>query len=171
MGGLKGTGLLYMKTPDNFVPFIVGGGQEDDLRGGTYNINGIRSFRLAIEDAKDWDIDKITNIRDNFEKDVLSIDQNIIVNCQNSHRIGNTSSVYFPNVPNKVMLLELSRKEICVSTGSACSSGTTDPSHVILGMGHTKDYASSCIRFSFAHFNAFDEASQTVENIKKIINR
>lgn len=169
IGGLKGVGLLYIKNPDNFVPFILGGGQEQGLRAGTYNINGIRSFRFALEDSKKWNLDSITNLRNKFEEEVLKLNDKIKINCQNANRICNTSNIYFPNLPNQAVALDLSRNNICVSTGSACSSGTTDPSYVIQGLGQTKNYASSCIRFSFAYFNIHNEVNRTIEALKQII--
>ncbi len=171
IGGLKGMGLLYVKNPDNFVPFILGGGQEQGLRGGTYNLNGIRSFRLALEDAQKWRVKNIKELRDSFERQVLEISDGIIINCQDSDRICNTSNVFFPNIPSQAVVLELSRNDICASTGSACNSGTADPSHVIQGLDLSKEYAASCLRFSLADFNTHDEINQTVRILKKIISK
>ena len=168
IGGFKGIGLLYIRQPDKFVPFMMGGGQEMDLRGGTYNVSGIKSFRLALDDTKNWDLEKIKQLRDDFENQLQNLRPQIFIHGKNVSRICNTSNIYFPERPGQALVMALSSEGICASTGSACHTGSVEASHVIIGMGFSREYASSCVRFSFSHFNTQDEVRYTLNVLKNL---
>ena len=168
IGGLKGVGALYIANRESFSPFMIGGGQEGGLRGGTYNAAGIKTFSLALKDAQNWNLEAITRIREQFEEKILLSNQDIVINCKNSNRICNTSNIYFPKAPNQAVVMDLSVHNIFISTGSACSSGSIEPSHVIKGLGKHKSFATHCLRFSFAHFNDIDEVTHTLAVLRKL---
>ena len=168
IGGLKGIGVIYIKNPDQFTPFMVGGGQEQNIRNGTYNVHGIKSLRLALEDTKQWNIVKMQELKDIFEAQVQKLHSEIRINCKDANRVCNTSNVFFPNIPGPALLLKLSSEDIFISQGSACSPGSTQPSHVIYSLGFSKDYASSCVRFSFAYENTLKEINQTIKVLSNL---
>ena len=168
IGGLKGVGFTYARNPAQFTPLIVGGGQENGLRGGTYNAGGIKSLRLALEDTLSWDLQKIKNIRDNFEIAIKNLKIKTEVNCQNASRVCNTSNIHFPNLPAQAMVMELALRGIYVSAGSACNG--SEPSRVLQGLGFDKDYAASCLRFSFADFNRSAEVEYALEVLHEVVD-
>lgn len=146
IGALKGVGLLYIKNTNSLSPLIHGGGQEKKVRPGTYNYPAIKSFSLAVSDLSAPST--LFELRDYFEMEVLKID-GVRVNCLNASRLPNTSNIYIKGMAATAILFKLSQNGIFVSTGSACTSGSYDPSHVITGMGHDREYAESCLRISF----------------------
>ncbi len=167
IGGLKGVGITYVREPRIFTPLILGGGQQNNMRGGTYNTGGIRALRLALADTRQWDIKEITALRDNFEVSLQKCCPHIIVNCQNVPRLCNTSNIYFPNISGHALLMELAARGIYVSLGSACYGA--QPSKIIQQLGHSKDYAESCLRFSFADFNTKEEMEYALKTIAEVI--
>ncbi|MDE3269983.1 MAG: cysteine desulfurase family protein [Pseudomonadota bacterium] len=168
IGGLKGMGVTYAREPAQFTPLIIGGGQEEGLRGGTYNAGAIRSLRLALEDTRHWDLEKIASMRDFFECAVKNLKTKAQINCENSFRLCNTSNIHLPNQPADAMVMELARRGIYVATGSACHGA--EPSHVLQGLGFNKDYAASCLRFSFANFNHSAEIEYALEVLHEVID-
>lgn len=168
IGGLKGIGFIYVHEPSQFTPLIVGGGQEKGLRAGTYNAAGIRSLRLALEDTRCWDLQKIKNMRDGFEDAVSNFKIKTQVNCQHPSRLCNTSNIYFPNLPAHAVVMELAMRGIYVSVGSACNGA--EPSRVLMGLGFDRDYAASCLRFSFADFNRGAEVEYALEALHEVVD-
>ena len=168
VGGLKGVGFTYARNPAQFTPLIVGGGQENGLRGGTYNAGGIKSLRLALEDTMNWDLPKIQNIRDSFEGKAKNLNTETELNCANVPRICNTSNIHFSNFPAQAMVMELALRGIYVSSGSACNGA--EPSRVLQGLGFDRDYAASCLRFSFADFNRSAEVEYAFEVLREVID-
>lgn len=167
IGGIKGVGFAYVRNPTLFSPLIIGGDQQDSLRAGTYNNGGIKSLRLALEDTLNWNISKITSLRNDFEDNLKSINNKIVVNCQHVPRIANTSNVFFPTINGHTLLMELATRGIYASLGSACHGA--QPSRVIQQLRHTRDYAESCLRFSFANFNNRQQINYALEAIAEII--
>lgn len=147
IGALKGVGLLYIKSPKTYEPLMTGGGQEGGVRPGTYNYPGIKSFELALRDINPETIESICNLRADFEKQIVS-NTSFAINCVGVPRVANTTNIYLNGHDSRAVLLNLSRKNIMVSSGSACSSGSFEPSHVIRNLGFDKEYASSCLRVS-----------------------
>ena len=167
IGGTKGVGFSYIRDPANFTPLIVGGDQQDNLRAGTYNSWGIKALRLALQDTVNWDLDKTAILRNTFEHNLRISNSGIIVNCQDSPRLANTSNIFFPNISGHALLMELATREIYVSLGSACQGA--HPSRIIQQLGHSRNYAESCLRFSFADFNDEHQLKYALETIAAII--
>ena len=167
IGGLKGVGFTYACEPSQFTPLIVGS-QEEGLRGGTYNAGGIKSLRLALEDTLSWDLQKIKNMRDDFEREIENFKTNTEFNCRNASRICNTSNTFFANLPASVLVTELALRGIYVASGSACNGA--EPSRVLQHLGFDRDYAASCLRFSFADFNLATEVEYALEVLREVVD-
>ena len=168
IGGLKGVGFTYTCEPSQFTPLIVGGGQEEGLRGGTYNAGGIKSLRLALEDTMSWDLRKIKNMRDGFEREVKNLKTKTELNCEDVSRVCNTSNIFFSNFTAQAMVMELALRGIYVSSGSACNGAK--PSRVLQGLGFDRDYAASCLRFSFSDFNRSAEVEYALEALHEVVD-
>ncbi len=169
LGGLKGVGFTYVREPSQFTPLIVGGGQESGLRAGTYNAGGIKSLRLALEDTRHWDLQKIKSIRDAFEDEIKNFKIKAEVNCQNAPRLCNTSNIHLPSLPAQAIVMGLATRGVYVSVGSACHGA--EPSRVLMGLGFDRDYAASSLRFSFADFNRSAEIEYATEVLREILDR
>ena len=167
IGGMKGVGFSYVGNPELVTPLIVGGDQQDNLRAGTYNNCGIKALRLALEDSVNWDLSKTKSLRDTFESDLKKLNNDIIINCQDVARLVNTSNIFFPTISGYALLMELASRKIYVSLGSACHGAY--PSRIIQNLGHSRDYAESCLRFSFADFNDEQQKEYALEIIAEII--
>ena len=154
--GPKGSGFVYLKDPKGFPPLFSGGHQEQSLRAGTENLPGILGLAEAVNQISDSTYSKITHLRDAFEMEMRSILPEVLVNGKNP-RSSNTVNLYFPNVDAEALLIYLDQNEVIVSMGSACSSGSLEPSHVLLGMGYSKERALSSLRFSFSRMNTMEE--------------
>ena len=167
IGAMKGVGLLYAKKP--FAPLMYGGSQERNLRAGTYNFPAIHSFKLAVQDIDLKKQDKVRELRDYLEEQLLgqttgsgmetsyhietqkATNQNQIeisenrfkINCKRANRLPNTSNIYCGGISNQVILLSLCKKGIGVSTGSACHAGSPEPSHVITYLVGLKEESHS----------------------------
>ena len=167
IGSLKGIGLLYVKNPNEFVPLIIGGGQERKLRAGTYNFAGIQSLSLAVQDISIDENDRIGELRESFERSFLEIDRNYRINGLDAPRVHNTSSIYLGGRPSHEALMQLSSKGILTSTGSACNSGSFKPSHVITSM-ESKEIAQSTLRISFGTLNTESDVEFLLKSIKEL---
>lgn len=168
IGSLKGIGLLIIKDIKNFQPLLHGGGQERGLRPGTINFSVIKTLKLAIDDTEKWNLKHIQELRDYFEKKVIEI-SGIKINATKSSRVCNTSNIYCGGTNSREVVMQLSRLGMYVSTGSACSSGSFEPSHVITALGKSKDYANSCMRVSFSASNTKEEVDEFVYHLRKIL--
>jgi cysteine desulfurase NifS len=162
--GPKGVGALYRRKCVKIEPLIFGGGQEFGLRSGTENLIGIVGFGKAAEaiPISLKKMKRIASIRDFLEDGLTSIFNTYFINGKESERVTNTSSVTVPGYRGESILLAMSRQGIFFSSGSACSSGSAKPSHVLLAMGLTEEEAHCSLRFSLS----FD---QTKEDIKKLL--
>lgn len=166
--GPKGIGALYVNRRSGFSPLLWGGGQERGRRGGTENVPGIVGFGAAAERRKNLlldEMDRIQAIRDKFENTLLARIPEIVIHGKRSQRLPNTSYIGFPNIEAEALLLLLDKKGICASTGSACSTGSLEPSHVLLAMGVSRNLATSSIRFSFGETNRDDQVAQVVDSV------
>jgi cysteine desulfurase len=168
----KGVGALYVNRRTRFSPFLIGGSQENGKRGGTQNVASIIGFGKACEMASE-NLDAyarhVAALRDHFENRVLAAVEGTAINGDPAHRLPNTSSLAFANVDSETLLLLLDEQGVCCSAGSACTSGSVHPSHVLKAMGHSDAHARSSLRFSFSKFNSLAETDRAVEALVKAV--
>lgn len=170
----KGVGVLYVKRRTKLLPYVIGGGQERGKRGGTENVASIvglgRAAELSIASLNDEQT-RVRALRDKFEKTLESKLPNIYINGKRDSRLPNTSNIAFDFVEAEAILLRLDLEGICCSSGSACTTGSLDPSHVLSAMGLTPARARSCVRFSFSHYNTEAEIDHALAVIPPIIEK
>src|SRR5271154_136565 len=170
----KGVGVLYVKRRTKIVPYVIGGGQERGKRGGTENVASIiglgRAAELALERLTEEQT-RIRAMRDRFEETLLQRLPHLYINGKREQRLPNTSNIAFDFVEAEAILMRLDRKGICASSGSACTTGSLDPSHVLSAMGMTPARARSCVRFSFSHYNTEDDIDYALEIIPPMIEK
>ena len=170
--GPKGVGAVFVSKKHEANPFIEGGGQELGRRAGTENVLGIVGFGKASEIADAEviaDQNAIAKLKQKFEQRLLESIDNISVNAGSALRVANTSNICFNDVDGETILLHLDLAGIAVSTGAACSSGKSEPSHVLLAMGQSAQQASSSIRFSLGKFNTEVEVNRVAEFLIQLI--
>jgi len=170
----KGVGALYVNKKTRFTPFMTGGSQENNRRGGTENVALIVALGKACELARERaaiENDKILHIRNTFESSLLSSISDIKINGDVQDRLPNTTNLTFPGVDSEALLMLLDDKQIYCSAGSACTSGSHAPSHVLKAMGITDTQARASLRFSFSHLNTETEIHQAVEQITVLVKK
>jgi len=170
----KGVGVLYMRKGTKFSPFMIGGHQEKGRRGGTENVPYIIGLGKACELAKKHLEDentRVKSLRDYLEVKIFEKIPNTLVNGDRKSRLPNTLSVSFEYVEGESILLLLSDLGICASSGSACTSGSLEPSHVLRAMGVPFTAAHGSIRFSLSIYNTKEEMDYIVEHLPPIIQR
>jgi cysteine desulfurase len=170
----KGVGVLYVKRRTKVVPYVIGGGQERGKRGGTENVASIvglgRAAELAIERLPDEQT-RVRAMRDLFEENLLQRLPHIYINGKRDQRLPNTSNIAFDFVEAEAILMKLDVAGICASSGSACTTGSLDPSHVLSAMGLNPARARSCVRFSFSHYNRDTDIDLALEIIPPMIEK
>ncbi|MCL5279795.1 MAG: cysteine desulfurase NifS [Planctomycetes bacterium] len=170
----KGVGVLYVKKGTRIAPFLLGGHQESGRRAGTENVPGIvglgKACELAAQNMADENT-RVKRLRDKLEKALLKSCPDSRVNGDPDHRLPNTSNISFEYVEGEAILLLLDRHGVCASSGSACTSGSLEPSHVLRAMGVPFTAAHGSIRFSLSRFNTEDEVDFTIEKMPEIIHR
>ncbi len=170
----KGIGVLYIRKGTRFSPFLIGGHQEKGRRGGTENVPYIIGIGKACELAKkhlDQENIKVRTLRDYLEAKILEKVPNALINGDQRNRLPNTLSVSFEYIEGESILLLLSDLGICASSGSACTSGSLEPSHVLRAMGVPFTAAHGSIRFSLSIYNTKEEMDYIVEHLPPIIQR
>ncbi len=170
----KGVGVLYIRQGTKFVPFLRGGHQENGRRAGTENVPGIIALGKASELAlKNLEKEQsyVGQLRDRLEKGLIESIPNIKINGARAPRLPNTLSVSFEFVEGESILLLLSDYGICASTGSACSSGSLEPSHVLQAMKIPFTFAHGTIRFSLSIYNTEEEADYVLEVLPGVIKK
>jgi cysteine desulfurase len=170
----KGIGVLYIRKGTKFSPFLIGGHQEKGRRGGTENVPYIVGLGKACELAQKNMEDENTRVRalrDYLEKKILDTIPNVLVNGDRNHKLPNTVSVSFEYIEGESILLMLSDLGICASSGSACTSGSLEPSHVLRAMGIPFTAAHGSIRFSLSVYNTKDEMDYIIEHLPPIISK
>jgi len=170
----KGIGVLYVRKGTKFSPFLVGGHQEHGRRGGTENVASIvglgKAAELAAGHVKN-DMGRVAQLRDRLENALTSRVPNAVVNGDRNHRLPNTTSIAFEYVEGESILLMMDEFGICASSGSACTSGSLEPSHVLRAMGVPFTAAHGSIRFSLSTYNTEDEMDFIAEKLPPIIER
>jgi len=169
--GPKGIGALFVrkKTPLERIQF--GGRHERERRPGTENVPAAIAFAHAAELAVASRGDIVAALRDQFEMQLLNRLTEIQVNASQSARLPNTSNILFRGVSAEALVIALDMKEMAVSTGAACSSGSVEPSHVLLAMGLTRSEARSSIRFSFGRYNSSAEMAALADAVVDAVNK
>ena len=168
----KGIGVLYVRRGIRFRPFIVGGHQEKARRGGTENVASVVALGKAAELAKDGmaeEVKYLSMLRDRLEAGLLERIPRIKINGDKSSRLPNTSSVSFEFIEGEAILLLMNQFGICASSGSACTTGSLEPSHVLRAMGIPYTSAHGTIRFSFSRYNTVEEVDFILEKLPPII--
>jgi cysteine desulfurase len=170
----KGVGVLYVRRRTAFVPFLIGGQQEKGRRGGTENTASIvalgRAAELAIPSI-DLENTKVRALRDKLEKGILSAIPDCAVNGNTEHRLPNTTNIAFGGTDAGALLAALDANDICASAGSACTSGSLSPSHVLQAMGVPTDKALSSLRFSLSIYNTETEIDRVLEVLPGIVSQ
>jgi cysteine desulfurase len=170
----KGIGALYLRKGVPFRPFLVGGHQEKSRRAGTENTAGIVALGKACELAGLFMNDENTRVkaqRDRLESEILRLIPKVRVNGGATQRLPNTVSVAFEFVEGEAILLLLSEKGICASSGSACTSGSLEPSHVLRAMGVPFTCAHGSIRFSLSRFTTDEDIDVILREMPPVIQR
>jgi cysteine desulfurase len=159
--GPKGIGALYIRGGNKYIsiePLFLGGGQENGLRSGTMNVPSIVGFGEAcrmVEELVNIDADRITNLRDKFEQTLTKNIPSLQINGKNAHRLPNTSSLTISGIDADALLLNL--PEVMMGTGSACTSGAIEPSHVLQAIGLSREDASSTVRASLGRYTSEED--------------
>jgi cysteine desulfurase len=170
----KGVGLLYVKRRTKFQPYLLGGHQEHGRRAGTENVASIVAFgraaELAVPNFQDENT-RVRALRDRMENTILTTIPNTIRNGAQEPRLPNTSNIAFDFVEGEAILCHLDEVEICASSGSACTTGSLAPSHVLTAMGIKPARARGCIRFSLGIYNTAEEVDHLLKHLPQIIKK
>ena len=170
--GPKGVGALYIRRGVPFRPLVAGGSQERGRRGGTYNVPGIigmgAACRLALECDR-FDAAPIRTLRDELERGLAGLAHSTHLIAGAVERLPNTTCVCFEGLPQQALLLLLSEAGVCASSGSACTSGSLEPSHVLQAMGIAPEVAQGQVRFSLSRFNTAEEIQRLLELLPGIV--
>ncbi len=170
----KGVGAIYIRKGTLITPFMLGGHQERGKRGGTENVAGIVALGAAAEQAQNFLPDEETRVRkmrDRLEKGILSRIFNARINGSRLNRTPNTANISFEYIEGELILLHLSDLGICASSGSACTSGNLEPSHVLRAMGVPFTAVHGSIRFSLSRYTTDEEIDYVLEKLPDVINR
>ena len=168
----KGIGVLYVRKGVRFRPFLRGGHQEKGRRAGTENVPYIVGLGAAAKLAADHMQEERVNVamlRDRLEKGLLERISDCMVNGDVENRLPNTTNIAFKNVEGEAILLMLDRLGVCASSGSACTSGSLEPSHVLRAMGVPFTYAHGSIRLSLSRYSTQEEVDFVIENFPDVI--
>jgi cysteine desulfurase len=170
----KGVGALYVKRHTRFNPYLFGGGQENGKRAGTENVASIVGLGKAAELAREnmeHENTFVRRLRDDFENAVLEKISGSFVNGDRVTRLPNTTSIAFDSIESEGALMLLDKHGVCCSAGSACTTGSLHPSHVLKAMGFDNERARSSLRFSFSRFNTTRDVENTLEILPKAIEK
>ena len=170
----KGIGALYVKSGTMLSPLVVGGHQEKGKRAGTENVPYIVGMATAARLAKeslDEELTRVKALRDKLEKGILSNVKNAVLNSKSSNRVPNTTNIGFQYVEGELILLHLNDEGICASSGSACTSGSLEPSHVLRAQGVPFTSLHGSIRFSLSRYTTEEEIDYTIEKMPVIIEK
>jgi cysteine desulfurase len=172
--GPKGVGALFIKKGTTVKPILTGGGHERNRRSGTENVAGIAGFAEAARLAREGlanDMKRAGELRDRLENELKSRIESIHVNGENAPRLPNTSNIMVDYAEGEGLVISLDLKGVAVSTGSACSSGSLEPSHVLTAIGKTPDEAHGSLRLSLSSMTTEEEIDYVVEILPGIVER
>ncbi len=170
----KGVGVLFIRKGVRIDPLIIGGHQEDNRRSGTENVPYIIGLGKACEIAEGYvkeEHTEVRRLRDRLEKGIKEQLTHVVISGENSERLPNTSNVSFECVEGEATLLLLDMAGIATSSGSACTTGSAEPSHVLQAMGVPPVTSRGTVRFSFSRYNTEDEIDYILEKLVPIIKR
>jgi len=170
----KGIGALYIRKGVRIDPLIIGGHQEDNRRSGTENVPYIIGLGKACELATEFIKEEqmcVKDLRDKLEKGIKDKISNVKINGENTTRLPNTSNISFEYIEGEAILLLLDMAGIAASSGSACTTGSAEPSHVLQAMGVPPSQSRGAIRFSFSRYNTYDDINYILEKLPPIVKR
>ena len=170
----KGVGALYVRKGTKFTPFLIGGHQEKGRRGGTENVAtiiGLGKASILAGDLLKTSMTDVGRLRDRLEQGLISRVPSAMVNGDTASRLPNTTNISFEYIEGESILLMMNELNICASSGSACTSGSLEPSHVLRAMGIPFTAAHGSIRFSLSHYNTEEEMDFIIEKMPPIIDR
>ncbi len=170
--GPKGVGVLYIRRGTPFETQLSGGGQERGRRSGTENVAAIvgmaKAFEISIENRKQTNL-HCAILRDKLIKDIISSIEEVNLNGHDTQRLPNNVNFSFAGIEGEPLLLGLDFAGICVSSGSACSSGSLEPSHVLTSLGQTAEEAQGSLRITLGRENTVEEVEKIVEVLVKLV--
>ena len=172
--GPKGVGVLFMKKNTPFENLINGGGQEKDRRSGTENVPGIIGMSKALElvqDEREQLSINAAKLRDRVISGIFDSLSDVYLNGHPTVRLPNNANFSFKNIEGETILLGLDFDNICVSSGSACSTSSLEPSHVLTAIGRSHDLARSSLRISFGKDNSIEDVDKLLSSLIKLINK
>ncbi len=172
--GPKGVGALYVRNKNNLLPVMFGGMQEMGLRPGTENVAGIVGFGMAAEiinEGKEEFLEKCYKLINRLERRIFSEITGVRLNGHAEKRIPTTLNVSFEGVEGESIVMNMDLNGIAISSGSACSAGAIEPSHVLLAMGLTEEMAEASVRFSIGMDTTEDDIDYTVDVLKEVVFR
>lgn len=172
-GGAKGVGVLYVRKGVKITPLIRGGGQERGMRSGTENVAGIVSMASALKEAVDnreIENEKVLGLRNYLFEKIIAIPGSYL-NGSKENRLPNNINIGFDCVEGEALVNMLSTYGIMVSSGSACSAGRMDASHVLMAIGLEEERAHECIRISLSHENTMEEIEYMSDKITECVNK
>ena len=172
--GPKGMGALYMKKGIKWTKFVDGGHQEQNKRAGTSNVAGAVGLAAALQEAydkMDEHNQKLRKLRDFYETEIEKRIPYIKFNGNKENRLPGLSNISFKFIEGEGLLLNLDLKGICASSGSACTSGSLDPSHVLLAIGLPHEIAHGSLRISIGKYNTKEDMDYLITNLEEIVQR
>ncbi len=169
--GPKGVGALYVKEGTEILPIIYGGGQEKGIRSGTENVAGIVGLGAAIEQINKLKIKNLKKLRDKLIDDVLKNIPESKLNGSREQRLPNNANFTIRGAEGESMVIALDGEGIAASTGSACSSKSLEPSHVLLALGLSQEEAHCSLRLTLGRYTTEDEIKQVLKVLPSIVNR
>jgi cysteine desulfurase len=172
--GPKGVGALYVRRGIPFRPFLIGGHQERGRRGGTENVAGVVGMGKAAELALSGmaaDEPRMAQLRDRLERSLLQSCPDSRINGHRERRLPNTLNMSFKYIEGEAILVLLDQQGICASTGSACTAGSSEPSHVLRAMGVPPDWLQGAVRFSLSRYTTAKEVDFVNQAVPSIVQR
>jgi cysteine desulfurase len=166
-GAPKGIGALYVRKGVNLDAILYGGHHERDRRAGTENVPGAVALGEAASTCRDWS--SLDILRDRLEEGILDRVPAATVNGSRTHRLPNTTNIRFEGIEGEAMVIALDLRGFAVSSGSACSSGAVEPSHVLLAMGLQPEEARSSVRFSIGPENTTEQVDALIDAVAESV--
>ncbi|HEX5615663.1 MAG TPA: cysteine desulfurase family protein [Acidimicrobiia bacterium] len=173
-GGPKGVGVLVVRAGTRLVPLVEGGGHEWGTRAGTQNVAGVAAFAAALETTvrqRPDELPRIRTLRDRLERALLDGIPDAVVNGDPAQRVAGLLHVAIPGLEAEALLVALDCADVCAASGSACSSGAVDPSHVLVAMGLERERALSSVRFSLGWASTDADVDHAVAVVPDVVAR